>query len=119
MRTAIGVRKRAESALIRPQFGRTTTGHLRLSELALLLSISGAAPPAVYKPSQVLAANLASLTGGRRKRKTRYIRHSREGGNPVSFSSQAKTTLGPRLRGDDEQAVNGHCPTYSTSRAGA
>ena len=74
MRTAIGARKRKESALIRPQFGRTTNGHLRLSELALLRSLSGAAPAsAVYKPSQVLATNLASLTEGRKKRKTRSL----------------------------------------------
>ena len=39
MRTAISVQKRAEPALIRPPFGRTTSGRLRLWEVAILLSI--------------------------------------------------------------------------------
>ena len=39
MRMAIGVQKRAESALIRPLLSRTADGHLRLWELAFLLSI--------------------------------------------------------------------------------
>ena len=39
LRTAIGPRKRAESAFNRPQLGRTVSGHLRLWEVAFLLPI--------------------------------------------------------------------------------
>jgi len=36
------------------------------------------------------------------------FRHSREGGNPVSFEAK---TLGPRLRGDDEIVVINYLKT--------
>ena len=56
MRTPIGAQKRAESAQIRPPFGRTTDRHLRLLEVAFLLPIRRSTyPPAAHDAGQARA----------------------------------------------------------------
>jgi len=73
MRTAIGVQERVESAFIRRRFDRTANGHLRLWELAFLLSARARPTSAIYERSRVLASNLASVTEQRKKRRTRAL----------------------------------------------